>query len=909
MRSPSAGLRHLAHAVCWLCFGATAFADDKPSVPVLYLMDGGFVPGVFRASADPKVLRWHARSFAQPFDFPLNAVNAVQCPAPEPSVKPRGEYCFELQDDDVVYGDVVALTDERIEVETPGVGRLLLRRERVRRLYRWQGADSIYLGPIGLTGWKDAATPPRWRDDGGHLLTNQPGSVYADLGIPEKAMIEVELSWKRKADFVLAFAVDANEANDRDAFHLEAWDTDVVAIGESAREADVAAVQQVGKGEGRVQVQAYLDQKEGRLAVLAPGGKPLGFLNVKPKKPETRRGIRLTNRGGDVRLERLRIARWSGVLPREVREDQARVHRADGSIVYGRLTAYDAASKQFTVKDGTAESVVPHDAIADVFLAPPGKPNGDVPGVVVRAVRHDGTRVSGTLTRIDAAQLSLTCPSVDGPVCVQLADLAGLIVLRRDEDPKPATVAGRKGRLEMDGMTLKGKLVDGAEEPGAGCMAWHPDLALNASHLLGDASGRIVYREIPKPVAVETQKGMEVQRRVVTTTSTTTPPTNVSRRSMHLRSGDVIPCEVTGIDEKGVTFKSPLSDNTFVPHEKVKSVELTWTRDGPKLADPKRDRLLTLPRLQKEAPPTHLICSKNGDFLRGRLLEMDETRLKIEVRLETKEIARDRIAQIIWLHGDELQDQKAAPMATDTPAGNRVQVVRADGNRLTFMAQKVEQNFIVGTSEVLGPCRANVVEADQILLGSFIEQSAAKLAYHLWKLHHAIEPKFAQAEGEAAADGRLTGTDSPLVGQPALPFKLDLLDGTKFNLADYKGKVVVLDFWATWCGPCLQSMPLVDAVIRDFADRNVTLVAVNMEEQPEQIKATLERHKLEVRVALDRDGVVAGKYAVTAIPQTVIVDRDGKIARLFVGGGKKMADALKKALEDLTDAKGAAGGS
>jgi thiol-disulfide isomerase/thioredoxin len=128
---------------------------------------------------------------------------------------------------------------------------------------------------------------------------------------------------------------------------------------------------------------------------------------------------------------------------------------------------------------------------------------------------------------------------------------------------------------------------------------------------------------------------------------------------------------------------------------------------------------------------------------------------------------------------------------------------------------------------------------------------------------------------------------------------LDLLEGGTFNLAQHKGQVVVLDFWATWCGPCLQAMPTTDAVVREFADRKVKLVAVNLEERPEQVKATLARHKLKVTVALDTDGAISQRYSVTAIPQTVVITRDGKIARLFVGGGQRIADALRKALQEL----------
>ena len=71
----------------------------------------------------------------------------------------------------------------------------------------------------------------------------------------------------------------------------------------------------------------------------------------------------------------------------------------------------------------------------------------------------------------------------------------------------------------------------------------------------------------------------------------------------------------------------------------------------------------------------------------------------------------------------------------------------------------------------------------------------------------------------------------------------------------------------------------------------------------------LERHKLKMPVALDRDGVVAAKYVVSAIPQTVVIDREGKVARLFVGGGKNTAEALRKALEELSAGKSVPAGS
>ncbi|MGZ3487309.1 MAG: TlpA family protein disulfide reductase, partial [Isosphaeraceae bacterium] len=108
-----------------------------------------------------------------------------------------------------------------------------------------------------------------------------------------------------------------------------------------------------------------------------------------------------------------------------------------------------------------------------------------------------------------------------------------------------------------------------------------------------------------------------------------------------------------------------------------------------------------------------------------------------------------------------------------------------------------------------------------------------------------------------------------------------------------------------WCGPCLQAMPQVERVASEFRDRDVQLIAVNLQEAPQQITSMLERHKLHPAVALDRDGAVAEKYAANAIPQTVVIDRAGMVARLFVGGGPHLGDQLRDALDAVLKEPGA----
>jgi peroxiredoxin len=94
-------------------------------------------------------------------------------------------------------------------------------------------------------------------------------------------------------------------------------------------------------------------------------------------------------------------------------------------------------------------------------------------------------------------------------------------------------------------------------------------------------------------------------------------------------------------------------------------------------------------------------------------------------------------------------------------------------------------------------------------------------------------------------------------------------------------------------------MPQIEKVTHEFADKGVELIAVNLQETPAKITAMLERLKLSPTVALDRDGIVAAKYAANAIPQTVVIDGEGKITRLFIGGGPKLGDELREALQSL----------
>lgn len=144
----------------------------------------------------------------------------------------------------------------------------------------------------------------------------------------------------------------------------------------------------------------------------------------------------------------------------------------------------------------------------------------------------------------------------------------------------------------------------------------------------------------------------------------------------------------------------------------------------------------------------------------------------------------------------------------------------------------------------------------------------------------------------------------PLVGKPAPPIQLDKLDGSTVQLAQHADKdVVILDFWATWCGPCRRAMPTISEVAKRFADKGVVLYAVNLEEEAETVQEFLEAEELDVNVLLDKDGDVAGAYRANAIPQTVIVDKKGIVQVVHVGLLPNLEEQLQEDLEAILAGK------
>jgi len=167
-----------------------------------------------------------------------------------------------------------------------------------------------------------------------------------------------------------------------------------------------------------------------------------------------------------------------------------------------------------------------------------------------------------------------------------------------------------------------------------------------------------------------------------------------------------------------------------------------------------------------------------------------------------------------------------------------------------------------------------------------------------------IKPQKADREMEFLTDRPDSQDENPadkLVGQPAPAFVLEDLEGKRVSLADLKGSVVVLDFWATWCPPCREGLPHLDELHKAKQAEGVKVFAINLREDRAKARQFLEKQQLSLPVLLDHSGEVAKNYFVNGIPQTVVIGKDGLVKRVTVGytegSEKTIADAVDDAMK------------
>ena len=121
-------------------------------------------------------------------------------------------------------------------------------------------------------------------------------------------------------------------------------------------------------------------------------------------------------------------------------------------------------------------------------------------------------------------------------------------------------------------------------------------------------------------------------------------------------------------------------------------------------------------------------------------------------------------------------------------------------------------------------------------------------------------------------------------GQPAPNFTLPDLDGQMVSLADYRGKVVLLNIWATWCPPCLEEMPSMEKLYQELKGEGFEILAVSIDESGAQdVLPFMKKHKLSFPALTDSRGAIKNLYQTTGVPESFIIDKDGILVEKVIG--------------------------
>ena len=711
--------------------------EADPVAAVLDLHGEGFIAGTFAdgpAAIDKPqgAIVWRSPAFADPFAFPLDAIRGIRFPRPtgDPPAG-GGDWRVELASGDALVGSIESRDDSAVVMVIGSAAtpiRISIRRDSIRHMDRVMdrvmdgvmdrvGESDSYTGLAGLEGWR-VSPPNAWRQDAAALTGTAESTLVRTIRCGPRCRYDLTLSWKEQPS--VQVTLGDRTAGRSWPYQIELGPTGMVALRQEDVAGDGASPRADLEPFGDLPktgltMTVFVDQQAGRMAVMLPGvAEPVADLTVAPVAGRPADAFRLVLQKGSLTLDSLRVSPWRTADPALEENPQGQAPRPG--------VAGDAR-------------VMPSVQVVDAW----------------------GSRLSGELERVTSDAIVITHPAIAGEVSLPIATLATLMSLRPRQEP--SELPGRIGRLDYDSGTMLGCLAAAPPASAGAAIAWQPAGCLTASPITFPANGQpqatITYAETPaesRPQLPQRGRKPQVLEQASQAHDSLPPPKPVQvdqtapdwfGSRLILRTGETLLCRVESIDEQSLRVRVPGGEAVTVAGEWVQALELV-TAGGRQLTSEKFRSLTTLPRSQRQQPPTHVLRSVQGDYLRGRLVSMNESTVRMAVeagpRGKPVTLSRGDVARLIWLHPENIATpwQPPQPIAAQ---GLLVDATVSTTEHLRLVATGIDGNVIRGVNPAIGPCRIDLENVRVLFLGGRRDDLPQTSPYSQWRLTLAADPR------------------------------------------------------------------------------------------------------------------------------------------------------------------------
>ena len=630
-------------------------------------------------------------------------------------------------------------------------------RDAIYTFNRRESPNLIFDGSQ-LTAWElskanpfllDVDDRPTWvPNTAGHLQTNRAkASIFCAFDLPKRFEIDLEFtSTDEPPGFVLAIGESI-----RKALRLETWADEVVVIqdvrfmrvltfGRHQRSIEVTKLVNhasdmltFGRHQRSIHLRLMFDGVDGTLNVFDVTGRLL--LNVQDVEPITpKSGIFIRNRGQNLTIRRLSVYRQPTEGARQpIDPSKPRVYMTDGQVVYGHLFVSEGTAYVLEAQ-GTRRNI----DLAEVDRIIQPRVELITIGESAELTYADGSVLRGRVEQLNTDRVILQTSFADEPVTCMLA---GASQLWLGKTAKVSDPSKNDDRLFYASGSLRGSvLFDG----------------MDASPILWQSMGATASVRL----APTGESGIERSSKRVSQGS----PFDKERfpNMLHLKSGEVIPCQVSSYDEKIFGFQSPFITGRKIDSPFVKGIEFKPLKRSDSNEEPlskldqwlneirdveqkpsldidlvKLERALTVPRFNRDNPPSHLLVANTGDFKRGKLLTINGQTIQFDSKLRKLTIPINRVARVIDVSKPE--EQSNSPVVVNNIL-NRVRITLVDRSILIFEPLRSQDGTLFGHSPIYGKVAVPVNSIHYLHFGNY-EVESPKSVFEEWVVRPSKEPE------------------------------------------------------------------------------------------------------------------------------------------------------------------------